>query len=121
MEKPDTQIEEIINLLPKNIRKKATTFLYYLFQKVTISSDSRIQYPDGEMGSPILDIVKYFTTSSKIPVKMPFDGIKLSRLIEQWSFPEAAFGNGKHPSSFLQHYPSEKESKHTKPSRWITL
>ncbi len=120
----------IMELLPKQQKGKGNIFLHYLLKNVTLTPDNRVLYPDGEVGSSVLDVVRYFVTSIKLPVKMPVDGIKLANLIHEWSFPYSAFGFGKHPNELLQNYPhSQHATKNgqqqsvevVSPSKWISL
>jgi hypothetical protein len=84
--------QEIVDLLPKNLRRKAKILLHYLKNQLRLDDNSRIIYADGGQGSHLLDLVKYYTTPRSVKLSRPVDAVKFGLLLKQIGVPDAALG-----------------------------
>ena len=81
----------LIELLPKNIQRKASMLLHYIVKVARITEEGIVQYEDGSYGSNLIDLLKYLCGSG-FSVKKPFDADKLENLVKNAGAPESAFG-----------------------------
>jgi len=79
----------LVYFLPRSYRGKAkVVFSYLVSNDVKLTKKDRIIYPDGTIGSHILDLVKY--TVSPFEMDSPKDSIKFMKYLEEIGVPELA-------------------------------
>ena len=88
----DKRYNFFIELLPKNIRGKASMLMHYINNVVRVTDEGIVEYDDGSFGSNIIDLLKYFCSSGSIVVKKPFDADRLEQLLKDIGAPLSAFG-----------------------------
>ena len=99
----DKSWNEIINVMkPKSIQAKSKNLLYFLQKFITITDDGLIQYPDGEKGSSILNLLYYFTSPEKADISTPYDIKKIALILYNEKVPLSVFEKGKYPIDILQ-------------------
>ena len=105
-EKAQDSIKDMPNLLPKNMRGKARILVHYL-NGISVNDMQRIVYNDGEVGSHVLDLVKY-AVSPFFQKQRPLDWPKFLSLLESLGVPESAIAR-------------KVESKIVKPSPKVSI
>lgn len=91
-------IDSIIQMMPKTYRRKARIILEagnIPFQRNSL----RVQYPDGELGSHLLDVLQYVLSPAIIRTKQKSVPIDLDKFIEMLkskpAIPRSMYGNVK--------------------------
>ena len=74
--------------LPKSYQGRAKVVMHYLAPHVRLTKKDRIIYPDGTIGSHILDLVKY--TVSVFDSEQPDDASKFIMLLKEIGVPDMA-------------------------------
>ena len=69
--------------------------LPYILKVVEIDERGQVVYFDGEIGSSLIDHLKYWTTSNVMKVLRPPDADKMEELLKGEKVPFAAVGSGK--------------------------
>jgi hypothetical protein len=70
--------KEIVDSFPKRLQKKVQALVDQLGNRVKIDSNQRVVYDDGEVGSNIVDLIRYSVSPSTTerPIDAPrFDAI----------------------------------------------
>jgi hypothetical protein len=75
----------IIDSLPKRLRNKGKILITHLGDSIKLNSDKRVVYKDGEVGSNIIDLIKYFVSNVK---KRPIDAPRFEELIMMSNVPQ---------------------------------
>ena len=82
-------IDDIIPLLPKNIRNKAKIISNHLLKHIKIGDYGQVIYPDGKQGGSFIDHLKYLCSPSSINVSVPFDIVEMRKLLESTNAPKS--------------------------------
>lgn len=80
---------EIIELLPKAYRSRAKVILHYLLPNLKQDQNKHIIFPDGTIGSHILDYLRYFLNPLK--AKPPVEANKFANLLEKSGVPQSVY------------------------------
>lgn len=94
---PKTQLIDLAELLPKNCRHKAKMLLHYLEGHVQLNDQQRVVYANGQLGSHIVDLVKYFVASYH--TDRPIDAPKFQKLMIRAGVPNDAIAKKTEPIS----------------------
>lgn len=96
---PQKGLLEMADLLPKSYRSRARILLHYMEGHVKLNEQQRVIYPpNGQLGSHILDLVKYFV--STFPTDRPLDAPKFSKLMVRAGVPNSAIAKKTEPSKW---------------------
>lgn len=63
----------LAEMLPKSYQSRGKALLKLLKGKVQLDSRDHVVYENGEKGSHIVDLVRYFVTPKHLKVTRPFD------------------------------------------------
>ena len=86
----EIDIEGLIGMLPKRYRNKAKIVLVILKGKVQFDDNHHILYQNGERGSHVVDLIKYYLTPEALKIKRPFDSLEFGRLLSKFGVPQSA-------------------------------
>ena len=86
---PKELIDDVIELLPKNIRGRARILGYHLLKHVSIDDDGLVRYADGTEGTSIIDHLKYWCSPPSYRASVPADVRKMQELLSKTNAPEA--------------------------------
>ena len=78
----------LVELLPKNLRKKARILVHYLENKITLNEHQRIVYENGEVGSYLLDMIRYYV--SPLVKQRPVDAPDFESVLKNLGVPSSA-------------------------------
>ena len=101
-------INNIIELLPKNIRGRSRILGYHLIKHVSIDDSGLVRYPDGTEGTSMIDHLKYWCSPPSYRASIPADVDKMQELLTKTNAPEAG------------HYRKDRSTTTTGTS-WIAL
>lgn len=90
--KIDTPLATVLSLLPKRLRNKGKILLHYLDGEINLDGSNRIIYSDNSLGSHLLDLIRYYTTSAGINIHRPVDAPQFGLLLKRLGVPDAALG-----------------------------
>ena len=78
----------LVELLPKNLRNKARILVHYLENKITLNEHQRIVYENGEVGSYLLDMIRYYV--SPLVKQRPVDAPDFESVLKNLGVPSSA-------------------------------
>jgi hypothetical protein len=81
---------EVLESIGKRYRKKAEILIKYLSDQR--KENGRIIYEDGELGSHLVDLIKYFVYPEFLKLKRPADAVKFALLLKHKDVPESVLG-----------------------------
>ena len=87
-----TEKDDLLNLakmLPKRYQTKATALLRILDGKLNLDANNHVIYED-ELGSHLIDLIRYFVTPTYVSVTRPFDAYKFGQLLNCYGVPMSA-------------------------------
>ena len=88
-EEKQAKFSDLPELLPKNMRSKARVLVHYLENGgVAVNDMQRIVYDDGEVGSHMLDLLRYGL--SRFSKSRPLDWPKFQELLNKLGAPKSA-------------------------------
>lgn len=91
--KPEpTEIDAIVDMMPKQMARKAKLLVHYIRNQIKLSENGRIVYPDRSLGSHLHDLVKFFVASPMLKIPRPIDAVKFGILLKQIGVPRASLG-----------------------------
>ena len=111
--------DTVIQLMSKNLQKKATLIMHYLKNKISLTKEGNVVYPDQSVGSNLYDLLKYFTTPKHMSPPRPFDASEFQQLMNENGVPLSALGSGK--SLDRTEKLNETTQKHNTLKHWKTL
>jgi len=79
---------KLAHFLPKSYQGKAKVVMHYLALHVRLTKKDRIIYPDGTIGSHILDLVKFAV--SVFDSERPDDASRFIKLLKELGVPDMA-------------------------------
>ncbi len=85
--KEKSLIDEVIPLLPRNIRNKAQLLANHLLKEVEIGEHGQVIYPDGTEGSSLIDHLRYFSSPPSMKARAPFDLDKMREILNSTHAP----------------------------------
>lgn len=91
-DRTESPLETVLSLLPKRLKNKGKILAHYLKGKVNLDSNNRVIYSDNSLGSHLLDLIRYYTTSSGINISRPIDALQFGLLLKKLGVPDAALG-----------------------------
>ena len=62
-------------------------------RQLKLTADNDVIYPDGQIGSNIYDLIKYFVSDVNFSPPRPSDSKQFQKLLE--AVPKSAFGRGR--------------------------
>ena len=86
--KTTSKLENLPDLLPKNMRSKARILVHYL-NGINVNNMQRIVYNDGVVGSHVLDLIRY--TVSPFTNNRPLDWPDFKKILEQCNVPDSVY------------------------------
>ena len=84
----EPNLENLPELLPKNMRGKARILVHYL-NGINVNNMQRIVYNDGVVGSHVLDLIRY--TVSPFSNNRPLDWPDFKKILEQCNVPDSVY------------------------------
>ena len=88
-------MDQLSDILPKNIRNKARMFLAHVLPRTNIDDSGVLVLPDGSKTAPLIDILRFFCSPSNLGIA-PVEGLgKLADFLREINIPQAALGRGK--------------------------
>lgn len=84
-----SNLESLVDLLPKCYRSKAKTILHHLQDRITLNDIQRVVYDDGTVGSNVLDLIRYFV--SPFVKERPIDAPDFKKMMNDAGVPEFVF------------------------------
>lgn len=93
----EDSLSDLAEFLPKSYRGRAKILLHYLHGHIRLNEQQRVVYPNDQVGSHILDLVKYFV--SPFPSDRPLDAPKFTKLMTQAGVPSSALAKKAAPGS----------------------
>ena len=85
---PAKNLSDLAQFLPKGYRQRAKILLHYLEPFIKLTDKDRVIYENGQLGSHILDLVKYFV--STFQTDRPVDAPKFAKLMDKAGVPNSA-------------------------------
>jgi hypothetical protein len=82
---------DVLGSIGKRYRKKAEQLLSYI-NDVKRTENDRIIYGDGEVGSHLVDLIKYFVYPEFLKLKRPQDAVKFALLLKEKDIPPSILG-----------------------------
>jgi hypothetical protein len=90
---------DLVQFFPKNCKTKAKLLLSSISGKLTLNDQNRVLYPpNNDVGSNIIDLVKYFTSS--FPMERPLDARRFLKLMENAGVPKSAISRKNKPTKW---------------------
>jgi hypothetical protein len=105
--KPDIQIEDtqrhltssengeidvLVDLLPRQYRNKAKLLLGFLKPRVRLDEQMRILYENGDKGSNLLDMIRFYVLPISSKTKRPLDALRFGLWMKKEGVPRSAIG-----------------------------
>ena len=78
-------ISDLVQLFPKRQQSRVKLLGHYLDDKVNLDGNDHVIYNDGEVGSHIIDFIRYFVMP--FPAKRPHDAPKFKALMDNSGIP----------------------------------
>lgn len=91
-EKGSSEMIKMVELFPKNIRNKAKLLLQFVEPRIKTDSDDRVIYDDGQIGSHLLDLIRFFVLPTTMNVSRPIDASKFGIWLKIKGVPNSAVG-----------------------------
>ena len=92
-------IEQILESIPKHLRRNAFQLIQLLKNYVNVSEDSaKVQYGNGVRGSPFVELLTWFLTDSdsdESPKTRPWDIVPFRMVLKEAGVPEHLLGRGR--------------------------
>lgn len=97
----ETYIDQVINLLPKNLRNRTKMMAPIFQQIVSVDESGRVVYKStGIKGGYIVDHIRYFLTGSgQFSSAAPEDVGTMRESLRSLQLPKSLFGKGKWPGT----------------------
>jgi hypothetical protein len=124
-------MENVVELLPKNLRQKARMLMYHLRGKINLDSQGRLLYAgSNQPGSHYLDMIKFLVTAKNPAIgrslNRPIDLPQFLTLMREVGIPQSCLGKGRtiEDPARQQSSPPPKKRKPTGTSKnfkWIRL
>lgn len=94
------KLEDIANMLPKRMQSRCRILLHYLEGHLKLSPTHKVIYADGEIGSHIIDLLRYFL--SQFVTDRPLDAPKFTAMMQSIGVPNSVLAKRINSSAATQ-------------------
>ena len=92
-------LNALVELLPTRARGKARVLVRFWPSNLKLK-EGLVLFPDGQVGSPALDVLKYYSTPQTYRVPLPLALWQMNQVMRDSKVPAAAFDQSKSPYTF---------------------
>ena len=83
----DQKLTELLTFFPKNYKSRARVFLHYALKYIRLNADDQVVYEDGQIGSNIIDLARYFILPKQS--RRPMDAPNFEAIVNRSGMPRS--------------------------------
>jgi hypothetical protein len=78
----------LLEMLPKGYQSRGKIILLSIDGKVTLDQQHRVVYANGDVGSHVIDLIRFFVTPRNVQTKRPWDATVFATVMRGCGVPE---------------------------------